>query len=59
MAILAGDIKLVESAVMEDVSDATYTLTLADTRKFTVSFAPCGSPIIATPYVATVRLIEV
>lgn len=51
--------------------DATYTLTLADTRTFTVRFAPGGAPITATPvarpelppshhpYVATVRLIEV
>lgn len=51
--------------------DATYTLTLADTRTFTVRFAPGSAPITATPvarpelppshhpYVATVRLIEV
>ena len=71
MAILSGDIKRVESAIMEDVPDATHTPTLADTRTFTVRFAPGGSLITATPvarpelppshhpYVATVRLIEV
>lgn len=54
---------------LANVPGATYTLTLADGREFTVLFAP-GAPITAHPigrpelpgthhpYVATVRLIE-
>ena len=55
---------------LASVPGATYTLTMADGRVFTVMFAP-GQPITARPvarpelptathpYVATVRLIEV
>lgn len=62
---------LLSLRAMAAVAGATYTLTLADGRVFTVAFAPGDAPIEARPvgrpelptadnyYVATVRLIEV
>ena len=70
MPLLNGDIRFARSANMAATPEGVHTLTLADTRTFTVQFAP-GECIAATPiarpelpasahpYVATVRLIEV
>lgn len=58
-------------ALAEGDPAARHTLTLADGRSFTVTFAPDGAPIVATligrpelppaewPYYITLRLIEV
>ena len=58
-------------ALAEGDPAATHTLRLADGRQFTVTFAPDGAPIVATPigrpelppdgwpYFITLRLIEV
>ena len=61
---------VVQLHALASATDATYTLTLADGRTFTVKFAPespfeakpVGRPELPTatnPYYATLRLIEV